>query len=131
LLFDGPCVLCHGLAFRLVRWDRRARLIYAPLEGETAARLLGPRATDEPATVLFLPWPVPAGARPLERSAAIRAALRTAGGAARVAAALMAVVPRRWADALYDALARHRTRWFGRRDACPLPPPGAAERFLP
>jgi predicted DCC family thiol-disulfide oxidoreductase YuxK len=131
VLFDGPCVLCHGFAFRLARWDRGARLIYAPLEGETAARLLGSRATDEPASVLYLPWPVPPGAVALERSAAIRAALRAVGGLARAAAALLGILPRRWADALYDGVARRRTRWFGRRDACPLPPAGTAARFLP
>jgi len=33
-------------------------------------------------------------------------------------------------DALYRWIARNRYRWFGRKDACPLPPPGLRERFL-
>jgi predicted DCC family thiol-disulfide oxidoreductase YuxK len=132
LLFDGPCVLCHGTAFRLARRDRRGRLLFAPLEGETAARLLGGRGpAGEPATVLYLPWPVSPGVAPLVRSRAILAALAELGGSARVAASLLRLVPRPVADRLYDAVARRRTRWFGRREACPLPPPGTAARFLP
>lgn len=45
-------------------------------------------------------------------------------------AALARVVPRRLRDAVYDAVARRRTRWYGRLDACPLPSPEWGERFL-
>jgi predicted DCC family thiol-disulfide oxidoreductase YuxK len=33
-------------------------------------------------------------------------------------------------NALYRWIARNRYRLFGRRDACLLPPPNEAERFL-
>jgi predicted DCC family thiol-disulfide oxidoreductase YuxK len=40
------------------------------------------------------------------------------------------LIPRRARDAAYRWIARNRYRWFGRMDACPLPPPGLRERFL-
>ena len=40
------------------------------------------------------------------------------------------VVPRPARDWLYDIVARHRYRWFGRRDSCLLPTPELAARFL-
>jgi len=40
-------------------------------------------------------------------------------------------VPRLLRDALYDFVARHRFRWFGRLDACRIPTPAERARFLP
>lgn len=34
-------------------------------------------------------------------------------------------------NSLYRFIARNRYRWFGKKDACYLPSPGLAERFLP
>jgi len=31
---------------------------------------------------------------------------------------------------IYDWVARHRYRWFGKRDTCMLPTPELRERFL-
>jgi predicted DCC family thiol-disulfide oxidoreductase YuxK len=40
------------------------------------------------------------------------------------------VLPRALRDALYRFVARHRYQWFGRQDACMLPTPELAQRFL-
>ena len=39
-------------------------------------------------------------------------------------------VPRPVRDRLYDFVARHRYRWFGRRETCMLPTPEMRSRFL-
>jgi predicted DCC family thiol-disulfide oxidoreductase YuxK len=41
------------------------------------------------------------------------------------------LVPSFLRDAVYDWVARHRYRWFGRYDECPLPSPEQRARFLP
>jgi len=46
------------------------------------------------------------------------------------ALSLALIVPRPLRDAAYRTVARQRYRRFGRRDECPLPPPGFASRFL-
>ena len=46
------------------------------------------------------------------------------------ALALALVVPRPLRDAAYRLFARNRYRWFGRTDACEIPPPGLEARML-
>src|SRR5262245_6884524 len=43
---------------------------------------------------------------------------------------LLRVVPRFLRDASYALFARFRYRWFGRYDACPIPPLEVRARFL-
>jgi predicted DCC family thiol-disulfide oxidoreductase YuxK len=40
------------------------------------------------------------------------------------------LLPRPLRDAIYDAVARRRYRWFGKLDACPLPTAETRARFL-
>src|SRR3546814_3200405 len=61
-------------------------------------------------------------------SDAIIAVLIRLGGAWR-AAHLLRMVPRRLRDPLYRHLARSRYRWFGRREACYVPPAAERARF--
>lgn len=123
VFYDGECGLCDGLVQRLIRLDRSGRLHYATLQGETARRMLGTKASE--ATMRYL------DERGLhDRStAALRAVART-GGLASFAALLLAV-PRPGRDALYRWVARNRYRWFGRAETCRVPDPALRERFLP
>lgn len=45
-------------------------------------------------------------------------------------AAVARVLPRRLRDAMYDAIARRRYAWFGRRESCMVPTPALRARFL-
>jgi predicted DCC family thiol-disulfide oxidoreductase YuxK len=45
-------------------------------------------------------------------------------------AALGWLVPRPLRDALYDLIARNRTRWFGRQSECMVPTERDRQRFL-
>ncbi|MEZ5478679.1 MAG: DCC1-like thiol-disulfide oxidoreductase family protein [Thiolinea sp.] len=38
-------------------------------------------------------------------------------------------IPRRWQDAVYLLLARHRYRWFGQRSQCFIPTPAQRQRL--
>jgi predicted DCC family thiol-disulfide oxidoreductase YuxK len=40
------------------------------------------------------------------------------------------IIPAPVRDVVYDWVARNRYRWFGRTDACMLPPPEVRARFL-
>jgi predicted DCC family thiol-disulfide oxidoreductase YuxK len=64
------------------------------------------------------------------RSTAALRALRALGGAWRLTR-IVELVPRVIRDAVYDWVARHRFRWFGRRESCRLAGPGEREVFLP
>jgi predicted DCC family thiol-disulfide oxidoreductase YuxK len=124
VLYDGTCGLCH----RSVRWllarDTAGALRFAPLGGVTATRL-GLHAPAAPDSVVYV-----------------------SGGAShyrsRAFFGLLAVVSTRWSwlrvfrylpawltDVPYRAVAALRYRIFGRADACSLPSPEQAARFLP
>lgn len=131
LLFDGGCALCHRTVRFLLRADRRGALRFAPLDGETAAALAvrWPQIGDADSVVLVSS---PEGEpRVALRSAAVIGALRLAGGPWRLAASLLALVPRPLRDVAYDFVARRRQRWFGRYPSCPPPPAAWRDRFLP
>lgn len=127
LFFDGHCGLCDGLVTWLAAHDRSRRLRFAPLQGETAAaHLPADLRHGDLRTVVY----EDATGRH-ERSSAVLRALAVLGGGWRLVAAIAWVVPRPLRDALYDAIARRRRQWFGRRADCRMPAPEERDRFLP
>lgn len=124
VLFDGVCGLCHWLVRFLVRVDRKRALRYAPLQGETAARLrsLHPDIPDDLDTVVF----VEDGDVHL-RSRAVLRTLAYVGWPWR-AFRLFSVLPRPVTDWAYERVARVRYRVFGKLEACEVP--SVSERSL-
>ena len=140
LFFDGVCGLCNRFVDFMLRTDSQHRFRFAPLQGETARRLLGMdgeagddragdhqagRETVEPRSFIFLDTD-----RRFEQSNAVLHAMVRLGGAWRLNAVLY-VFPRPLRDFVYRVVARNRYRWFGRREACRMPTPEEQDRFLP
>jgi predicted DCC family thiol-disulfide oxidoreductase YuxK len=128
LLYDGMCALCNGAVKFVLKRDRSQATRFAPLQGATAARILashrGPDGIDS------MVWVDPGGSV-ATRSAAALAIGRHIGGVWSVLATIASIVPAPLRDAVYDLVALHRYRWFGRYEACPIAPPEARSRFLP
>lgn len=130
LFYDGHCGLCHrAVRFVLAEDPSGAAFRFAPLQGETFEQRVPPeRRAELPDSIVVETHD---GAL-LVRSAAFIHILRRLGGAWRVLAAILAVVPRPVRDAVYDFVARVRYRIFGRPDdVCPLVPPDLRKRFAP
>lgn len=134
VLYDGHCGLCD----RSVRWlidrDPLAILRFAPLQGETAAPILarhGIDATREFSTLLVVENLGGEAERVRSRSDGALAALAVLGGKWRGLAGLARWVPRFVRDAVYDAIARRRFRWFGRLESCRIPTAAERARFRP
>ena len=124
LLFDGVCTLCNGFVQFVIERDPAGRFQFAPLQSDAAARLLGVAPPPLPDSLVLLE-----DGRLFTRStAALRVArrLRFPWPLAYVFVA----VPRPVRDWVYDAVARNRYRWFGRRDVCMVPTPDLRSRFL-
>lgn len=126
IYYDGYCGLCDRFVQFVVRRDRNARYRFAPLQGSTAQERvpssLDPRTSQ---TVLL-----EEGGRFRVRSDAALAIVAGLGGAWRLAG-LLRIVPRPLRDAVYDLVARNRSRWFRRRVECRVPGPAERDRFLP
>lgn len=130
VFFDGECVLCHRGVRLLAARDPRARLRFAPLEGEFARDSLPPALRDAgpDGTVVLLE---PGGRTSVRAEAVLRALAATGGpwtlaGAIARSRTLVSLL-----DVAYRALARRRERWFGRTTECPIPDPSMRERLLP
>lgn len=127
VFFDGVCGLCNATVDFWMRRDRRQRLAFAPLQGETAAQWL-PVVAREQLHSMFLR--TEEGAIYSRSSAAVRILWRL-GGVWMLAAALLWLIPLPLRDLGYRLVAASRYRLFGRRETCRLPTPDEAERLLP
>jgi predicted DCC family thiol-disulfide oxidoreductase YuxK len=128
VLFDGLCNLCNGLVRFVIAHDPARRFRFAPLQSETAERLIreaggGAAATDS--LVLI-------ESEGLQISVRSTAALRIARRLTWPWPLLYAfiVVPRPIRDWVYEIVARHRYQWFGKRDVCMVPTAETSGRFL-
>ncbi len=126
VLYDGQCGLCNRTVQTILAHDRRGRFRFAALQSDVGRGMLARHGL--PAGAMDTVVLVDEG-RAFTKS---RAALRIAGGldAPWPLLRALAVVPRPLADLAYDFVARRRYRWFGRSDACMLPPPEVRARFL-
>lgn len=130
LLYDGDCGFCAGSVQFVLGHEpsaARARLAFAPLQGQFGTRLRAqfPELNGVDSVV----WYDPALSAVYVRSAAALEATAHLGGLWRVAAALGRLVPRPLRDAVYDLIARRRFEIAA--PACLLPTPEERSRFLP
>jgi predicted DCC family thiol-disulfide oxidoreductase YuxK len=125
VIFDGLCHFCdRSVQFILAR-DRRAYFRFAPSQSETARTLLDRAGLPEaPGTIVL----IDADGSWLRSTATLRIA-RALGFPWSLFAVLL-WLPRVVRDPVYALVARNRLRWFGRRDACRIPTPDEASRFL-
>jgi predicted DCC family thiol-disulfide oxidoreductase YuxK len=126
IFFDGVCGLCnHWIDFVLAR-DKRRVFQFAPLQGETARDWLKLSPDDSLNSVVLF------DASGIHRKTdAIWRMLLQLGGVWRLAGWLLRLVPRPIRNWGYDFVARHRYRWFGKKESCRLPTPDERARFLP
>ncbi len=128
LLFDGVCNLCNGITRFVIRRDPApGRFLFAALQSESGQRLLREHGllSDELDTFVMID-----GDRAYERSTAGLRVLRRLGLPWSLLYGLI-VVPRPLRDMVYRFIARHRYRWFGKRETCMMPTPEIESRFLP
>ena len=132
ILYDGICGLCNRLVQFLLKHDREARLRFASLQSDFAAKVLGrhgidPKDLDTVHVVVNHDQP---DERVLQRSDAILRAGRELGGFYGASSSIARVVPRGLRDVVYKLVATNRYRVFGKYDTCMLPDPSQRSRFL-
>ncbi len=127
VLYDGTCGLCHKSVRFILRHERDHDLLFAPLQGETAAQLRA-RHREIPETLESVV--LVDGDRVRLRSKAFMYSARHLRAPWRWGYAL------RWLPAFlldlgYRVIAAIRYRVWGRAELCDLPAPEHRARFLP
>jgi predicted DCC family thiol-disulfide oxidoreductase YuxK len=130
VLFDGVCNLCDAFVQFVIDHDRVNRFVFASLQSAEGRALLGSVGAQdavregEPDSVVLVE-----GGRAYVRSTAVLRIARGLGWPWRAAVVFFAL-PRPLRDAAYRFVARHRYRWFGKKEACRVPTPELRARFL-
>ncbi|WP_423745188.1 thiol-disulfide oxidoreductase DCC family protein (plasmid) [Haladaptatus sp. SPP-AMP-3] len=126
LLFDGVCNLCNAAVRFTVRFDESGTFRFAPLQSDVGRALLGRHAlsTDEFDSVVLVE-----GDDCYTRSTAALRVCRRLDGPWPLLYPLV-FLPAVLRDPVYDLIATHRYRVFGRTDECQIPDPELRERFV-
>ncbi len=131
VFFDGLCALCNRSMKLLIDEDRARVLVFAPLQGETFKGFRGTTTLKQGLdSIVYVRGLGSDQASVFVRSGAVLQALRDVGGFWRVVSWLR-VIPPPLRDRVYDLIAAHRYKWFGKYDACRLPTPQDARQLLP
>lgn len=127
VLYDGICNLCNrSVQFILLR-DQRGRFHFAAQQSEAGQALLQQHrlSSDQIRTVVLIE-----GACAYTRSDAVLRIARRLDGWWPLCYWIGRLVPKFLRDAVYEFIATHRYRWFGRSETCLLPRPEWRARFL-
>lgn len=131
ILFDGVCAVCDAGMTWIMDHDPERLFTYAPLQGDTAARLreAHPEIPDDLDTIVF----VDRTTGTLQLSFRTDALLDVCGylGAPWRWFRVFRIVPRGLRDWAYDVFAAWRYRIFGTIDACRLPAEDEVALMLP
>jgi len=126
VLFDGLCGLCnHWVDFILAR-DRAGTFRFAALQSAAGqAALARHRLPSDYSDSMVLI----AGGRCYRYSTAVLHILRRLG-LPWAALGPLVLVPPPFRDLVYEHVATHRYRWFGKLDTCRVPTAAERERFV-
>jgi len=126
IFFDGECPMCNGWVKRFIRWDKNKIFKFAPLESETAKKMLGPIFPDylKEDTIIYYD-----DGKTYTRSTAAFKILSQLGRPYSWSKVGF-LIPRPIRDGVYRLVASQRYRYGKRYDSCPVPPPEWRDRFL-
>lgn len=122
VFFDGACAGCNLFVRWVLKKDSEKRILVAPLQGQSAASLLGD--TDLNSIVLL------AGVHRYEKSEAILRLLTILNWKTRFLGVFL-LVPRGWRDCVYDYFAEKRYHWSRFSHQCGLLTTHESSRVLP
>jgi predicted DCC family thiol-disulfide oxidoreductase YuxK len=126
VVFDGECAFCNRWVDFLLRFDRKDVFRFTARQtpsGAAFSREAGLPQGGVGSIVLVEDKTIRV------RSDAVLRMLSLLGFPFSIAA-IFRVIPAALRDAVYDVIARHRIRWFGRTQTCRLPAPAEQHRFI-
>lgn len=124
LFYDGDCALCSFWVQFCLERDRKKVLFFAPLQGECAKNLLPLELREQLESIVL--W----DQQTIHlKSKAILTALRIIKYSPDLLF-VARIVPTSLLDKCYDFVARHRYRWFGKTNQCPIPGEDQKQQLL-
>ncbi|MGI9542775.1 MAG: thiol-disulfide oxidoreductase DCC family protein [Cyclobacteriaceae bacterium] len=127
VLFDGVCNLCNGAVNFVIDRDPKKKFVFASLQSFAAQELLKQfhlPLSDFKSIVLIKQGVV------FDKSNAVLEITRELGSGWPILYAFK-IIPKFLRDGLYELIAKHRYKLFGKRDQCRVPTQDLLSRFLP
>ena len=126
VLFDGVCNLCSGFVQFVYPRDPEGKYRFASLQSDVGQALLAEHdlPTDELESIVLIE-----DGESYVKSAAVIQIATGLGGAYRLLSPFR-YVPAAVRDRVYDFVADHRYKWFGKKDRCMMPSGDVQSRFL-
>lgn len=114
--YDGVCGLCDGFVELLVKLDKKKKLKFSSLQGESGKNLLNKLNLDleEFDTVLFK-----VNDQVYTKSTAVFKIINSIGGIIKLFL-VFNLLPRRFNDWIYSKVAKNRFKIFGKLDKCDI-----------
>ncbi len=126
ILFDGVCNLCSGFVQFVVPRDPVGKFRFASLQSDIAKELLAEHdlPTDELESIVLIE-----GDESYVKSSAVIRIATLLGGIYSLLWPFQ-FLPRFVRDRVYDFVADHRYKWFGKKDQCMIPEGDVQSRFV-
>jgi predicted DCC family thiol-disulfide oxidoreductase YuxK len=126
ILFDGICNFCDASVNFIIERDHDRYFKFAPLQSETAEKLLAENGIDKFETDSIIL--IEDGEAYTYSTAALRIARKLGGIWSWLY--IFIVLPEFIRDFFYKLFAKYRYKMFGKKDECMIPTPEIRERFL-
>jgi predicted DCC family thiol-disulfide oxidoreductase YuxK len=126
VVFDGECAFCNRWVDFLLHFDRRDVFRFTARQSASGVAFSRMAGLPEQGTGSII---LVEDGRVLLRSEAVLRMLALLGLPFSLTA-VFRIIPRAIRDAVYDVIARNRTRWFGKTQTCRIPTPAQRHRFI-
>jgi predicted DCC family thiol-disulfide oxidoreductase YuxK len=126
ILFDGVCNLCNSSVTLVIKNDKAGVFRFAALQseiGETLVATFGINTSKVDSILLIDQDKIYA-----KSTAALKIARHLSGAYPLLYGFI--IIPPVIRNLVYDFIAKHRYKWFGRKDTCMIPSPELKNKFL-
>jgi len=117
ILFDGVCNLCAGSVQFIIKRDNNEYFRFTSLQSDFAKIILQPSQLSENNFSSIILWED--GKIYTQSAAALRITKHLSGGWKLLYALI--IIPAFIRNYMYSIIARHRYRWFGKKEKCWIP----------
>jgi predicted DCC family thiol-disulfide oxidoreductase YuxK len=126
ILFDGVCNFCNSTINFIIKNDKKAKLLFAPIQSAKGRLFLKQFNLPENDLTSFL---LIEDGKVYNRSTAALRISRYLKGAWPLFYGFV-IIPKFIRDAVYNLIAKNRYKWFGMRRECMIPTPEIRGRFI-
>jgi predicted DCC family thiol-disulfide oxidoreductase YuxK len=126
ILYDGVCPFCTASVLFVIRRDPRKRFHFAALQSPLGRTLLARYRLPQDEFQTFVL--ITEDGHATRSTAALKVARELGGPWPLLYGFILVPAPIR--DLVYRIVARHRYRWFGKRETCLVPSADIRDRFV-